>query len=290
MKTIHSYIHLFRVHQYVKNLFVFAPLFFVFDLSPDTIGKAMLAFLLFSLIASAVYIINDISDVYTDRAHPIKRFRPIASGAIAVPHALRITLFLLISGMIIAFLFDRDVFFVLSSYLVLNVLYTFWLKHVPVFDVLIIGLGFVLRILAGSYATDIAASNWILAMTFLLAIFLVFSKRRADLVLMQQEGQNSKKNLRLYSIKFLDSIMVFLGVVICVSYLFYTRDRLVIERYGNIWVLLTTPWVVFGVFRYLFFSRSHSEYIDPTSIILKDSWLQGIITGWIITFVVIRFI
>ena len=280
---------LFRVGHYIKNLFVFAPLFFVFQFDFPSIVKASIAFLLFCLVASAVYVMNDIFDKKADRKHPIKKNRAIASGEISIKKALIFVFVLVVFGLLGAISINLKLFYILVLYFIMNIFYSAFLKYIPVVDVVIISFGFLFRILAGSYVVNILASDWILGMTFVLALFLGLSKRRGDLLLSEGKADVSK-NLQLYSYKILDRLLIVLSIIIISCYICYTFSEEVIVRIGSPYVFITSVWVVLGIYRYINIVFSNTKYSDPTAVILRDRKLQGVIFVWVLTFIFIKYL
>lgn len=284
-----TYFKLLRVGHYVKNLFVFAPLFFVFQFDLKTFSNVSVAFLCFCAMASSVYIINDLFDKKSDQLHPLKKKRPIASGKISFKTAISLLIVLIVISIVGSMLVNRYLCYVLITYLIINLFYSYRLKHIPVLDVIIIACGFVLRILAGSYAGEIMASDWILGMTFLLALFLGFSKRRGELLLSEKNNNNNSKSLKLYTYKRLNGMLIILGVLICTCYVLYTISAEVLMRLETSYVFITAFWVIFGIFRYTKLTLSNIKYTDPTTLILRDNPLKMIILMWIITFIIIKY-
>ncbi|MEO1099859.1 MAG: UbiA prenyltransferase family protein, partial [Bacteroidota bacterium] len=218
-----EYIRLIRVKHWVKNSFLFLPLFFSGQLDRFNLYPSLLlAFLAFSFVASTIYVLNDYKDIEADKLHPKKKLRPLASGAVRKSSALILSILLLISGMTLAGSINLKFMFVLAIYFVMNVCYTLGLKNISILDILIVAIGFVLRIKAGAIATDIALSHWIIIMVFLLALFMAIAKRRDDLIIKQISGENMRKVVKNYSLDFLNVSMSLLMGVIFVSYLMYT--------------------------------------------------------------------
>jgi len=283
------YLKLFRVGHYIKNLFVFAPLFFIFQIDLPSITKASVAFILFCLLASAVYIVNDIFDKKADRRHPIKKSRPIASEKVSIQKAL-VLVFMLVTLVFIGAMFiNIKLFYVLIAYFIMNILYSILLKYIPVIDVIIISFGFLFRVLAGSYAVNILASDWILGMTFVLALFLGFSKRRGELLLLEKKG-SVPKNLQLYSFVILNRLLIFLSVLIVFCYICYTFSEEVMVRIGSPYVFITSVWVILGIYRYIKIVLSNTKYSDPTTVVLRDRKLQSVIFAWVLTFIFIKYL
>lgn len=289
MSKLKTYSRLLRVENYVKNLFIFAPLFFDFQFDIISISRAFIIFVLFCFLASGVYIFNDIFDLESDKIHPVKKFRPIASGLISIKRASVIGVLLIATGLITTLFIDLKLFYTFLSYLIINILYNLFLKKIPIVDVLIISFGFIIRIFAGSYATGIPASYWILIMTFLLSLFLGFSKRRADIILAKNNNIKAN-NIRIFSITSINRILFIFAFLICTFYIAYTVSKEVIFRIGSPFVFLTSIFVILGVFRYITLLRSSKQYKDPTAIIIGDWKLQGIIFIWILSFIIIIYI
>lgn len=287
--TFSIYLRLFRVNNYVKNIFIFAPLFFVFQFDKTTVLSALYSFVLFSFLASSVYILNDIFDVKSDQKHPQKKYRPIAANHISIKKALWIAVILLLISIGGVLLLNHNVCYAFLSYLGINILYNLVFKKIPIIDVVVISLGFVIRIFIGSYSTNIPASQWILFMTFLLSLFLGFSKRRADVLLMLKTS-DLKSNLKQYSKKGINLIVLVLGALICGSYLGYTLSAQVVERIGSTYVFITAFWVIAGIARYLKVIFTEQKYYSPTSVVIKDLFLQLIMLGWLVTFIIIFYL
>ncbi len=283
------YFKLFRINSYVKNLFVFAPLFFNFQFDSSTVINASIVFVLFCLLASSVYAFNDVFDLESDKKHPIKKLRPIASGKISSTQAVSLGVLLMAVSLLGALLLNIKVFYVFLLYIFINILYNINFKKIPVLDVLLISFGFIIRILAGSSVTSIPASYWILIMTFLLSMFLGFSKRRSDIVLANKIG-NGSKNISIFSLKTINQILVVFVVLICCVYFAYTISDDVITRIGSNYVFITNVFVILGVLRYIQVVKSSKQYKDPTSIVVSDWKLQTIIVLWALTFIVLKYI
>ena len=277
-------ITLLRPHQYVKNLFIFAPLVFAFNFNETTLLNATIAFVLFSVLASAVYILNDYLDIEEDKKHPTKKNRPLASGAI-LPSTANL-LFLALSSLVflVAFNINVELFTVLLGYFLLNVFYSLKLKHIAIVDIFIIATGFVLRLFAGSLATGTPLSMWIIIITFLLAIFLALAKRRDD-VLLSLAGKETRKNIDGYNLEFVNAAMVLMAGVVIVSYLQYTVSAEVIARIGSDKLFLTTFFVILAIFRYMQVTFVEENSGSPTKVVLKDRFIQVSILLWLISFI-----
>ena len=278
---------LLRVHQYIKNLFIFMPLLFSFSFSnADNNINTLVAFILFSILASSIYIFNDLMDINEDKAHPKKKYRPLASGAIAPKTAKILIAALSLFSLIISFIFSFELFLVLAIYFILNIAYSLNLKHIAILDIFIIATGFVLRLFAGSAVTGIELSMWIILMTFLLAIFLALTKRRDD-VLLSLEGQETRKNIDGYNLEFVNASMVLMAGVVIVSYIQYTISPEVINRLGTHYLYLTSFFVILGVLRYMQITFVEQDSGSPTKVLIGDRFLKLTIVFWLISFIVI---
>lgn len=289
MNKVKHYLQLMRIHQWVKNFFIFLPLFFSFKMDHIPLLIADLwAFVGFCLIASSIYIINDWNDIATDRLHPEKRNRPLASGAINKKEALLMILSLVAVGVSV-YIFVLGNYIALAllvSYFILNIFYSLRLKHIPVIDISIVAIGFVIRIFIGGVVTDTPLSRWIVVMTFLLAIFLALGKRRDDVVIYEETGDKVRKNVDGYNIPFLNVAIVVVAAVMMVAYIMYTISQEVTERNGDN-LYLTSFFVFVGLFRYLQIIFVEERSGNPTLIFLKDNFIRIIIILWIISFFVI---
>ncbi len=282
-----AHIRLLRPHQYIKNLFVFAPLFFSFRFfEPELLFQVTLAFISFCLVASSVYIFNDINDVNEDKKHPEKKYRPLAQGLITPKQAYVYMSVLLVSGLGLGLALDLRIFFILVIYSILNTIYTLKLKHVAVLDIFIIGIGFVLRIFAGALAATVEASMWIVLMTFLLALFLALAKRRDD-VLLAGEGRDVRKCIDGYTLDFVNVSMIIMAAVTLVCYILYTISPEVQQRFGSGYLYLSAVFVLLGIMRYLQIVFVDQRGGNPTQEILKDRFLQVTVTCWLLFFLVL---
>lgn len=277
---------LLRVNHYIKNFFIFAPIFFTFNFSTNDVLNVLIAFILFSLIASSVYIFNDVLDIKEDKKHPTKKFRPLASGEVDKKSAIILFFFLFIFSLSAAFLFSKSLFFILSIYFILNIAYSFKLKHIVIIDIFIISIGFILRLFAGSIIINTELSMWIIIITFLLALFLALAKRRDD-VLLANIGKETRKNINGYNLEFINANMVLMSAVITVSYILYTVSDSVMSRLNTEYLYLTTFFVLLGIIRYMQITFVKQSSGNPTKIILNDKFLQINILLWLISFYLI---
>ena len=281
-------IKLLRPQQWIKNLFVFLPLFFdrhLFD--AGYLVPCILMFLAFSMAASGIYCFNDIHDAEADQNHHEKRNRPIASGKLskATGYIVMLVCFIL-SAAIMCFI-NRAVFLVIGAYVVMNIAYTLWLKHIAIVDVFVIAVGFVLRVLAGGVATGIHLTHWIVLMTFLLALFLAFAKRRDDVMAFENSGVAMRKTANRYNLRFLNTATSIVGSITMVCYIMYTVSPEVVERFGSPYVYLTSIFVLAGIIRYLQIMTVEVKSGDPTRVMFKDRFIQGCVIGWLLAFALI---
>lgn len=279
-------IKLLRPHQYLKNIFVFAPLLFSFNFVFNDIFNTFIVFVLFSLIASGIYVFNDLMDIEEDRQHPKKKFRPLASRNVSKTTAIFLIVGLSLISLITAYLVNVNLFFVLVFYFLLNLAYSLKLKHTTIIDIFVIATGFVLRLFAGNSILDSTLSMWIIIMTFLLALFLAIAKRRDDVILSIQ-GKETRKNIDGYNLEFVNAIMVLMSGVIIVSYILYTVSSEVITRLHTEYLYLTSFFVILGIIRYMQITFVEENSGSPTKIVLKDKFLQVTIILWLLSFFVI---
>jgi decaprenyl-phosphate phosphoribosyltransferase len=280
-----SYLQLARPHQYIKNGFVWLPIFFAGKLGDlGALEQTLIAFAAFCLAASGVYVLNDLKDIEEDRRHPTKRNRPLASGAIPTRGALIFMAGLLVLAALAgAMLPWPDFLLILGAYLILNVAYSFFLKHQAIIDVVCIAMGFVLRVLAGGVAAAVPISHWIVIMTFLLAIFLALAKRRDDLLL-AAEGQSARRSIDGYSLEFVSTSMAVMAAVIIVAYILYTVSPETIQKHGTDRLYLTGFWVVVGLLRYLQLALVENRTASPTKIVFQDRFLLVVLNLWLLSF------
>lgn len=246
-------------------------------------------FICFSLTASVIYIINDIKDVEEDRLHPEKKNRPFAANTVKVSTGIMLAVFFLIISMAAAFWLRPEFLIVLSAYFVLNLAYSLKLKHVPLLDISIIAVGFVLRIVGGGVIPDIYVSHWILIMTFLLALFLGLAKRRDDVKIFLESGKKMRKSVDGYNLEFINTAMSLMGGVTIVAYIMYTLDEDTVLRLGKN-LYLTSLFVILGVLRYLQITFVQEKSGNPTKVLLKDVFIQLIIVGFILSFGILLYI
>jgi 4-hydroxybenzoate polyprenyltransferase len=279
--NIRLLVSVLRIKQWIKNLFVISPLLFSRHLfEPSYLYLSLSGALLFSLIASSVYVLNDVLDLKSDREHPVKRNRPIAAGLISVPLAL--ILFVILAGLSLYAGFRISTMFglVLASYIVLNVAYSVYLKRAVIIDVMCIAASFVLRILAGTVILKAPISEWLLICTSLLALFLGFSKRRHEISLLEENASAHRKVLEEYGTYFLDQMISLVTSATLICYILYTVADDTVAKFGSKNLLVTTPFVLYGLFRYYYLVHQRKAGGDPTSEFLTDVPLLVTVFLW----------
>jgi decaprenyl-phosphate phosphoribosyltransferase len=282
-----SLLRLLRVEQWLKNLFLFVPLFFAGDLFRfDALITLLIGFFIFSLIASSIYIFNDFKDISLDRLHPIKRSRPLASGKVSVRKALMLASVVLISGLCFSYILNGQFLVITLIYVALNLLYSMGLKNVAIVDMFIISIGFILRILAGGILVGVAVSHWLLIMIFLLALFLVLAKRRDDLIVQLTLSSTIRKTSSTYNLEFINSCLTIFSGIIVVAYIMYTLSSEVTSRLNSN-LFITTIFVLAGIMRYLQITFVDQKSGSPTEILIKDKFILLTILCWIISFYII---
>ncbi len=278
-----------RPRQWAKNVFVLAPLVFARRLGEfDTVGRALVAFAAFSLLASAVYLFNDIRDLEEDRRHPRKRLRPIASGRLPVPVATAAAAALAMAALAMGLALGGTLVAILALYLLANLLYSLGLKRVVILDVMVLSAGFVLRVLAGGVAARVEVSAWLILCTSFLALFLAFSKRRHELILLADGAADQRQVLSQYSPAFLDQMINVVTASTVVAYAVYVVSPETIEKFHTRELLISMPFVLFGIFRYLYLIYQRPSERNPTEAILGDKpfliniglWVASVV--WVI--------
>ena len=290
-------ITLIRPHQWLKNVFVFTPLFFGRHVTDwNYIWPCTVAFIAFCLAASGIYCFNDIHDAEADRQHPVKRKRPVASGAVSKRMAYTVMgtawvmAFTLVAlGCFYSRSIQNRIIATLLIYIVMNVAYCVKLKQVAILDVFIIATGFVLRIVAGGLATGIILSHWIVLITFLLSLFLAVSKRRDDVAIYETLGVKPRKNIARYNMDFLNQSIGILGSITIMCYILYTVSGEVVERIGSRYLYATSVFVLAGILRYMQLTLVDRKSGSPTMVLLHDHFVHVCIVAWIMAFVIILY-
>lgn len=293
-----KYLRLMRVRQYIKNLFIFLPVFFagkMFEL--DALLPVIWSFVAFSLVASSVYVLNDIRDIDADRVHPVKKFRPLAAGDIGFRQAIIVLVILLVSGFTVAWLsVGLELLVILTLYVFLNIAYSIWLKHVAIVDLICISLGFLLRIFCGGMAAEVILSHWIVLMTFLLSLFLGLAKRRDDLVILGHskrasdlmggaDGRKMRRAIDGYNLEFVSTSMAIMASVIIMGYIMYTLQYFSLPGVEASYMYLTVIWVIMGLLRYMQIAFVEEKSGSPTEVLYRDVFLKLVVLAWILNFV-----
>lgn len=294
-------IRLVRPKQWLKNVFVLIPVFFGGRLSDvhDLLATAF-AFVAFSFAASSIYCFNDIIDVDADRRHPVKCSRPVARGAVTMRQAymlmaqmILLALCVVLCGRYLSVFTPSQalrVGGVIAGYWLLNLAYCAWLKKYAIVDVSVIAFGFVLRVLAGGFATDIIPSRWLVLMTFLLTLFLSLAKRRDDVLRMNATGEAPRTNTIRYNLTFINQAITITASITTVCYIMYTVSPEVIARFQTEYLYLTTCFVILGLLRYIQITVVDEQSGDPTKIMLRDRFMQAVVVLWAISFAIIIYL
>jgi decaprenyl-phosphate phosphoribosyltransferase len=290
MKRLQAWIQLARPHQYTKNGFVWLPLFFGHRLTDlAAVQQVFWAFVAFCLAASSIYVLNDIKDIHDDRRHPKKKHRPLANGSIAPPEAWVMAGVFAGAAAGLTYLFlPSAVLGIVCGYMLLNVLYSFVLKRLAIFDIFCIAIGFVLRVLAGGVAAAVTVSHWIIIMTFLLALFLALAKRRDDLLL-AEAGHETRKSLGGYNLEFVSLSIGVMASIIIVAYVLYTVSPDIIQKHRTQHLYLTAFWVILGLMRYMQITFVEQRSGSPTRVLLKDIVLQIVIGLWLLNLYILMY-
>jgi len=277
-----------RPDQWHKNLIVFAALIFAVKLlDPAALARATAAFLIFCAVSSVVYLINDVADRDQDRQHPVKRLRPIASGELSPGTALTFAAVLGAAALAIAFWLRPAFGVAAAAYLALFVVYTGSLKHIVVLDVMTIAIGFVLRAVAGGLVIDVHISNWLLVCTMLGALFLGLAKRRHEMTLLTEGAGGHRKILEEYDTYLLDQMIGVVAAATMVAYIIYCASPETRAYFGTEWMVLTTPFPIYGLFRYLYLVHRKAGGGNPSDLMLNDRPLLACVLLWGLTSVLI---
>ncbi len=286
-------LNLLRLHQWTKNAFVFLPLFFGRQLMDTTCWMPCLcAFFAFCFASSGIYCLNDICDADSDRQHKEKCKRPIASGAINTRTAYCIMAMCWMASIGCVLLGSHEdtstgicAIGIVAIYIIMNIAYCLRLKHYGIVDVFTIAIGFVLRVVLGGVVTGIELSQWIVLMTFLLALFIAFAKRRDDVATYENSGVKLRDNISRYNLSFMNQAMCILASITMVCYIMYTVSDDVVERVGNHYLYTTSVYVLAGIIRYLQVTIVDEKSGSPTKVLIKDRIIHACIIAWLITFV-----
>ena len=286
--------HLIRPKQWVKNFFVFLPMFFGGHLlNTADLAAGLITFFAFCFAASSIYCFNDLIDVDDDRRHPEKCHRPVASGAISVRQAYVLMGLMIVLSLLATLLLSRNrlpVMGVIMFYWLLNLAYCAELKKHAIIDVCVVAFGFVLRILAGGVATETVLSQWIVLMTFLLTLFLSFAKRRDDVLRLQETGEAPRRNTSRYNLTFINQAITITASVTLVCYIMYTVSPEVKANFHTDYLYLTSVFVLLGLLRYIQLAVVDKKSGDPTKVLLRDRFTQLIVLAWGLSFLVIIYL
>lgn len=276
-----------RPRQWIKNFFILAALIFDRQLSNfSAASRTISGLIIFCMLSSSVYLFNDIFDKNADAVHPIKKERPIASGRISIPVAAGVGVLLAVIALIWSSQLSLSFLLICASYLVTNLLYSKWLKHVPIIDVMIVASGFVLRVAAGVTLIEVERfSPWLYVVTTLLALFIGFGKRRAELTLLSTDANNHRAVFEGYSLEFLDQLITIVSGTTIVAYSLYTFSAPNLP--SNYAMMLTIPFVLYGIFRYLYLVKVRESGGEPEELVMKDRPLQFSILLWGLSILVI---
>lgn len=268
---VRAYVQVLRCHQWLKSGFVLAPLLFSGEFRDlSKCGFSLLACISFCAVASGVYAFNDLCDRKEDQQHRQKKDRPIAKGLVSTTEAAVLSGVLISGGLILGTALGVGFITILFIYITINALYSLGLKHVAILDVMIISGGFVLRILGGSVAIEVEASHWLILCTLMISVFLGFSKRRAEIVTAGKENESSRIVLKDYSLAFLDQVISMVTGATILCYALYSVDEQTIARFGTRGMLITVPFVMYGLFRYLYLVYHLQEGEDATRACIRD--------------------
>jgi len=291
VQTFLALIESLRPKQWVKNFFVFAGLLFSLNiLNLPFLFKTVLAFFIFCFLSGAVYLLNDLADREKDSHHPIKSKRPIASGRLSVAYTRAAFAFFIAFSLGLAYFLSLKFFFVALFYFMLQVAYTFYLKNIVIMDVFSIAFGFVLRVVAGAVVISVEVSSWLLTCTILIALFLGLSKRRHELVTLEGVAKKHRKVLRKYSPYLLDQMISVVTASTVVAYALYTMAEETVTKLGTKKLIFTLPFVIYGIFRYLYLIHQKGEGGNPEHILVKDKALMINILLWILVVSLILYI
>jgi len=268
---VKEYLKLIRIPQWIKNFFVFVPLLFSLHLfDKNYFILSLKAFVVFSLASSFVYVINDIIDIEADRAHPKKKNRPLASGRIKKSSAIILAIILLLVVLSSYFFFNFRFVLFLYSFLILNILYSFFFKHIVILDIFSIAAGFSIRVLAGAAVIDVPVSSWLILTTMFISLFLGVMKRHSELVQVADSNKVTRKVLAEYSTNFTNQMATVAasGVIIC--YALYTVSQRTVSVFNTENLIYTTPFVVFGIFRYMYLEYQNNQAENTTQVMMTD--------------------
>jgi len=277
-----------RPKQWIKNLFIFAPLIFsqnVFNW--PLLLKTIIALLSFCILSSSLYIFNDLRDLEEDKLHPLKSKRPLASGRLSKPVAILSFIIMGLGGLVLACALNIDFFIVSLIYFLLQTSYSLLLKHVVILDIFVVAAGFLIRVVAGGVAIKVSISSWLLICTTLLALFIAMGKRRHELILLDETATSHRPILREYNPYLLDQMMAVVTASTLVAYCLYTISEETVAKFGTTKLIYTVPFVLYGIFRYLYLIHQKSEGGSPEALIINDLPLLIDTFLWIVSAILI---
>jgi 4-hydroxybenzoate polyprenyltransferase len=284
LSEILLYLSILRPYQWVKNILVFSGLIFSGSLLKNNdISISLAAFSIFCLASSGIYILNDLRDIKFDARHPLKKNRPIASGKIPKAKAVIFIFILLPSAILLSYLLDKSFFLIIVAYIGLNTAYSFGLKNVVILDAFIVAIGFLLRAVGGCAVIHVDVTPWLFICTLSLALIVSFGKRRNESNVLKNDAKYHRETLQFYSVQLLDIILTICSALAIGTYSLYTMAEETVLRFGSQRLIMTTPFVMYGVFRYLYLIYKEDKGGDPTMLLVKD--VPTIINGvlWILS-------
>ena len=284
-----NYLKLIRVSQWVKNLFVFVPLLFSLHLfDKDYFLTTLLAFVLFCLASSLIYVINDIIDIEADKSHPTKKKRPLPAGEISKKSAIIVVTILAVLQVILLPNFNAEFIYFVLGFIALNIFYSFWFKHIVILDVFSIAAGFSIRVLAGAVVIMVPISSWLILTTMFISLFLGVMKRHSELVLVEgNEDAPSRKVLSQYSLNFADQMATIAAAAVIICYALYSVSERTVNIFGTENLIYTTPFVVYGIFRFMYLEYVSNKGDNTTKIVFTDVQLILTILAYTITTILI---
>ena len=283
MKKLFDLMRLMRPYQWVKNAFVFTGLLFGHAWhDPYLVMQVVMTFVAFCLVSSAIYTINDIVDLEQDQRHPKKCKRPLASGQVSISAAVILAVVLVVPGLVLAYGASPTVLIILIGYALMNIAYSLRLKHVVILDVFIIATGFMLRILAGTLGVGIPPSQWLLLCGLMVTLFLGFTKRRSEIIALTDDKNAHRKVLEHYSPVLLDKMIGITAAGLIMSYSLYTMNADTIRIHNTPNLIYTVPFVMYGVFRYIYLLHHQSRGGDPSHDLVRDPHLFIVVGAWLL--------
>jgi len=286
---IKDYLRLIRVPQWIKNTFIFVPLLFSLNLFEFSfLSKTIAGFFIFCLTSSIVYVINDISDIEADRAHPVKKNRPLAAGRISLKSAYIVVAVLAVPVIISLLFFNYKFGILLFAYLLLNIFYSMSFKHIVILDIFSIAAGFMIRVVSGAYIIKVEISYWLILTTMFISLFLASMKRHSELrLLIADQNTATRKVLSEYSTYLTGQISTVAASAVVICYALYTVSQRTVTIFGDERLIYTTPFVVFGIFRYMYLVYMNDEGENTTQMMIKDIPMIVTVSLYVITSVLI---